>query len=209
MMLNSASNQTIRESVFVFVILLTLFSCARCCQQFPVWGSVRERPVAISLYSDPKMIRRGKVEGWLQLPINALLPWAVLNDVTFDRIIPGFAAGRGGALLAKGDLDADKNISNVLLTVPRDLILSLERVQEHAKVDKDFREVLESLGDFGRVRFARRCLCDFQSLEFHYRKQIDPSGGFRLTQRRLADFWSDTPGSNTFVFVSPSLRLLS
>ena len=100
------------------------------------------------------MIRRGKAEGWLQLPPEALLPWAMLNDVSFDRTVPGFAPGRGGALLAKEDLDANEDMSNVLLTVPRDLILSLERVQEHAKVDKDFREVLESLGDFGRVGVA-------------------------------------------------------
>jgi hypothetical protein len=37
--------------------------------------------------------------------------------------------------------------------VPRDLILSQEQVLEQAKVDRDFRELLESLGDFGRVGF--------------------------------------------------------
>lgn len=98
-----------------------------------------------------KMIRRGKAEGWLQLPREAFLPWALLNEVTFNRTVPGVVAGRGGALLAKESLDADKDASPVLMTVPQDLILSLERVNEHAKVDKDFREVLESLGDFGRV----------------------------------------------------------
>lgn len=98
------------------------------------------------------MIRRGKTEGWLQLPSEAVLPWAMLNDVEFDRTVPGQIAGRGGALLAKEDLNADNDEeSRLLLTVPRDLILSLERVKEHARVDKDFREVLESLGDFGRV----------------------------------------------------------
>ncbi len=94
------------------------------------------------------------MEGWLQLPQNAFLPWAILNDVAFDRTIPGSVPGRGGALLAKEDLNADEDSSNILLTVPTDLILSLERVQDHAKVDKDFREVLESLGDFGRVGLA-------------------------------------------------------
>lgn len=97
------------------------------------------------------MIRRGKREGWLQLPSEALLPWAMLNEVSFDRTVPGISEDRGGALLAKENLNADDDESRILLTVPRDLILSLERVQEHAKVDKDFREVFESLGDFGRV----------------------------------------------------------
>ena len=100
------------------------------------------------------MIRRGKTEGWLQLPQNAFVPWALLNDVTFDRTVSGVVQGRGGALLAKEDLNADEDSSNILLTVPRDLIISLECVQDHAKVDKDFREVLESLGDFGRVGLA-------------------------------------------------------
>ena len=97
------------------------------------------------------MIRRGKTEGWLQLPSEVLLPWATLNNVCFNRTVPGVFAGRGGALVAKEDLDAEKDASNVLLTVPKDLILSLERIQEHAKVDQGFRKVLESLGEFGRV----------------------------------------------------------
>lgn len=97
------------------------------------------------------MIRCGKTEGWLQLPKEAFLPWATLNDVDLKRTIPGKIPGRGGALLAKEPLRAQADESNVLMRVPRDLVLSLERVQEHAKVDKDFREVLDSLESFGRV----------------------------------------------------------
>lgn len=102
------------------------------------------------------MIRRGKKEGWLALPQDAFLPWAMLNEVTFNRTVPGIVPGRGGALLAKENLNADGDKSNVLLTVPKDLIISLERVQDHAKVDKDFRELLESLRDFGRVGVSLR-----------------------------------------------------
>jgi hypothetical protein len=112
------------------------------------------KPFSVSLLAELfniRMIRRGKTERWLQLPQDAFLPWARINEVTFDRTVPGSIPDRGGALLAKDDLNADEDMSNVLLTVPMDLILSLERVQEHAKVDKDFREVIESLGDFGRV----------------------------------------------------------
>ena len=98
------------------------------------------------------MIRRGKAQGWLQLPTEALLPWAMLNDVQFTHVVPGVAAGRGAGLLASKPLPPDAEAEpQPLLTVPRDLILSLERVLEHAKVDQDFREVLESLGEFGRV----------------------------------------------------------
>ena len=50
---------------------------------------------------------------------------------------------------------AETSLSSVdespLVMVPRDLILSVESVHEHAKCDVHFREVLEALGSFGRV----------------------------------------------------------
>lgn len=96
------------------------------------------------------MIRTGRATGWLQLPPEALMPWALLNEVAFQGVVPGAAVGKGGALLAGKKLPS-KNEDLPLMTIPHDLILSLERVLEHAKVDKDFREVLDALGDLGRV----------------------------------------------------------
>jgi len=99
------------------------------------------------------MIRRGKAEGWLHLPAEALLPWAMLNEVSFDRVVPGISGDKGAALLAKDDLTASDDVGGptVLLTVPPELILSWDRVWQHAKIDKDLREVLESLGASARV----------------------------------------------------------
>lgn len=118
------------------------------------------------------MIRRGKAENWLKLPSEAFLPWAVHNEVTFNRAVPGATPGRGGALLAKESLDGNSDSSRTLLKVPKDLNLSLERVQEQAKVDKDLREVLESLGDFGRVSAHLKCIsmfaCDLSSPSLHF-----------------------------------------
>jgi hypothetical protein len=104
------------------------------------------------------MIRRGKAEGWLTIPSDAVLPWAMLNDVEFNKSVPGIVSGRGGALLAKEDVQVSEGQAEltVLLTVPKDLVLSLERCQEQAKFDRDYREVLESLGDFGRVGIGLR-----------------------------------------------------
>jgi len=65
--------------------------------------------------------------------------------------MPGELPGRGGALLASEALNAGRDESNVLLTVPKDLVLSLERCQEQARYDRDYRGVLDSLGDFGKV----------------------------------------------------------
>lgn len=97
------------------------------------------------------MLRRGKTQGWLTLPSEAFIPWAHLNGVRFHHVKPGHIAGRGSALLASKTVTNSAEGAECLLTVPRDLILSLEQILEQAKVDRDFRELLESLGDFGRV----------------------------------------------------------
>ena len=39
----------------------------------------------------------------------------------------------------------------ILLTVPKDLVLSQSLVEEHAKSDRHLREILEAVGDFGKV----------------------------------------------------------
>lgn len=54
-------------------------------------------------------------------------------------------------LLADSDLKAESSSPTEILSVDEDLVLSGEAVRRHAKFDEDFREVLESLGDFGRV----------------------------------------------------------
>jgi hypothetical protein len=97
------------------------------------------------------MLRQGKTQGWLSLPPQAFSPWAHLNGVGFHDVKPGQIAGRGSALLASKAVTNSSEGAECLLTVPKDLILSLEQIQEQAKVDRDFRELLESLGDFGRV----------------------------------------------------------
>ncbi|KAK5116984.1 hypothetical protein LTR62_006705 [Meristemomyces frigidus] len=106
------------------------------------------------------MVGHAKV-GWrAQLSQEDLLLWAKLNDVGFECAVPGIVEGKGGALLANQDIARNGTGQQTqLLIVPHDLILSLERVQEHAKADRDFREVLEALGDFGRT--ARGAILSF------------------------------------------------
>jgi len=99
------------------------------------------------------MIGEGKANGWLQLPVNALQSWAVLNNATLDGVTFGPLDGyeqHGSTVIAKRRLTSD-GATGPLMIVPRDLVLSKERVHEHAKYDRDFREVLDAVGDFGRV----------------------------------------------------------
>lgn len=100
------------------------------------------------------MLRQGKSQGWLSLPPEAFNPWAQLNDVKFHDVKPGRIAGRGSALIASKAVTNSAEGAECLLTVPRDLILGQEQISEQAKVDRDFRELLESLGDFGRVGYT-------------------------------------------------------
>ena len=102
------------------------------------------------------MIQEGKADGWLQLPPEALLQWADFNGIAFGSVVPGIAEGKGGALVAREELSSltAGDAQRPLMTVPRDLSLSLERVLEHAKIDQDFREVLGCLGEFGRVGYV-------------------------------------------------------
>ncbi|KAL2357221.1 hypothetical protein BJ546DRAFT_434674 [Cryomyces antarcticus] len=98
------------------------------------------------------MIRRGREEGWLKLPITALKPWAALNGVFFNGIEIGPLPGheeRGSTVIAQKGIAGDD--TEPLMVVPRDFIVSLEAVQEHAKLDRDFKEMLDAIGDFGRT----------------------------------------------------------
>ncbi|KAF3490762.1 SET domain-containing protein [Arthroderma uncinatum] len=96
------------------------------------------------------------------LPIEALPAWAKLNSVMFhgvevkrlptsDEIDKGsaiLATSRGEGLESTSD-DSDLE-PEILIKVPPDLILSLLRVEIHAKSDKCLREVLEATTSFGK-----------------------------------------------------------
>jgi hypothetical protein len=95
------------------------------------------------------MIRRGRKEGWLKLPISALRPWAEFNGVTFNAIKCEQVAGSGSGVVADRDLEGGDE--GPLMIIPRELVLSLERVKLQALADKYLNEVLIALGDFAMV----------------------------------------------------------
>lgn len=98
------------------------------------------------------MIRRGKAEGWLQLPITALPAWAALNGVKFQHVavesVPDHQE-RGSGIIAKA---SPLNPSwGSLLEVPGELVLSLETVERQSRFDPHLKEVLDAVGDFSKV----------------------------------------------------------
>jgi hypothetical protein len=95
------------------------------------------------------MIRRGREEGWLKLPISSLQPWAQFNGIIFNGIKCDEISGSGSGVVADRDLQGGNE--GLLMVIPRELILSLEQVKLYALSDKDLNEVLVALGEFARV----------------------------------------------------------
>jgi hypothetical protein len=106
------------------------------------------------------------------LPIEVLPAWARLNGVTFHGVafeklfgsssVSDVAEDKGSAVIAKeekynGDLESDDGEkgenprAEILIRVPPDLVLSLGFVEDCAKADRYLRDVLEAVGEFGRV----------------------------------------------------------
>jgi hypothetical protein len=98
------------------------------------------------------MIRRGRTEGWLRQPIDVLPRWASFHGVTFNNVeigpLPGYE-DRGSTVIADQKLGGDSVAP--LLVVPKELIISRWNIDLLSKSDHHLREILEALGDFGRV----------------------------------------------------------
>ena len=107
-----------------------------------------------SLQAMSKLIAPGREEGWLRLSVsNALPAWARLNNVEMHSVHIGASPEseqRGSAIIASQDLHGGHS-QTLMMTVPRDLILSLESVKRHALSDRRLKEVLDAVGDFGNV----------------------------------------------------------
>ncbi|KAL8827749.1 MAG: hypothetical protein Q9191_003001 [Dirinaria sp. TL-2023a] len=73
--------------------------------------------------------------------------WASFNDVRFEGLTITEFPGKAYGLIATAERNGDNPL---LMTVPKDLILSLENVWVLAKADKHLRDVLEAVGDYAR-----------------------------------------------------------
>lgn len=100
------------------------------------------------------MIRRARQLGHLTLPISSLEPWAKFNGITFSGIKCDPIPGSGSGVVANCDLNGaieEGGGEGPLMTIPKELVLSLERVRMFALADRDLSEVLEAMGEFCRV----------------------------------------------------------
>lgn len=83
--------------------------------------------------------------------------------MTFNGIKCDTISGSGSGVVAtrglKGASDEERSGEAPLMKIPKELVLSLERVKTFALADRGLSEVLEAMGEFGRVsRRLFRCV---------------------------------------------------
>lgn len=82
-------------------------------------------------------------------PADRLEAWAKFNGVDLLNTQIRVTETKGTGLFARPDECLSD--ATTLIVVPKDLVLSLRTVDEYAKADRHLREVLDAVGDFGRV----------------------------------------------------------
>ena len=109
------------------------------------------------------------------LPVQALPMWAKLNGVDFNGVeVTPLPGSRGSGLVTRAQRN---DRSPILITVPTDLVLSLENVWISAKSDEHLKEVLEAVGEYARVLYILLLLefiCTFKILLIYARQLGEP-----------------------------------
>ncbi|KAM7187567.1 hypothetical protein V8F20_010934, partial [Naviculisporaceae sp. PSN 640] len=85
-----------------------------------------------------------------RLPIETLPAWALLNGISFTNTKVQEITGKGFGLVCENyhtvDHDSGAESSSTILTVPHDVVLNVAAVEEYAKEDKNFRQLLDAVG---------------------------------------------------------------
>ena len=81
------------------------------------------------------------------LSIDHLGAWARLNNATINGVkITTLQGNKGSGLVVNA-----KDHNPLLMTIPSDLVLSLENIWLYAKSDEHLHQTLEATGDYARV----------------------------------------------------------
>lgn len=89
-----------------------------------------------------------------KLPVDTLPTWAMFNDVDLVDVEAREIPGCGLGLLVNKELSREEKTFDIptLLRIPHELVLSAEAVESYAKVDKNFRQLLDACGHKVRPR---------------------------------------------------------
>ena len=84
------------------------------------------------------------------LPIDILPVWSKLNNVDLNGVeVSPLKHMKGSGVIATRELSEEDAI---LMTVPRELLLSHENVWMYAKADRHLQDLLEAVGEYSRVQ---------------------------------------------------------
>ena len=134
-----------RDNHYVSIDAKKQMSTSLHPRRFSSWLNLLSKSKRSRIIQKLVMLRQGRTDGWLQqVSPKDLTVWAKWNQVRFNALEIGSKDGRGRALVATDTIDP--HVSKPLLKIPRALILSLDRILEHAKSDRDFTEILGCLG---------------------------------------------------------------
>ncbi|KAI1425676.1 hypothetical protein F5Y12DRAFT_354873 [Xylaria sp. FL1777] len=81
-----------------------------------------------------------------QFSLSNLPAWCMFNNITFTGVSVADIEARGLGLIAETNLNNEDDELPALLTIPKELILSATAVEEYAKENKDFRQLLDVAG---------------------------------------------------------------
>ncbi|KAM3441408.1 hypothetical protein MY4824_001532 [Beauveria thailandica] len=83
-----------------------------------------------------------------QLPIESLPAWATLQDVKLQQVGMRHVDGKGYGLVADNAINASETLNEAfeIMRISSELVLSREAVEEYAKVDQHFKQLIETLG---------------------------------------------------------------
>ncbi|KAL1960455.1 hypothetical protein VTO42DRAFT_7754 [Malbranchea cinnamomea] len=131
------------------------------------------------------------------LPIEALRAWAKLNGITFHdveikqlRTDDGIDKGSAVVTTCVKVAMEDSPDPEVLMVVPRDLVLSLDLVHTCAKSDRYLKEVLEAVGDFGKQ--ARGAILIFLLLLITHSQSSQGEGEYHVKEHvGISNPWSE------------------
>lgn len=150
------------------------------------------------------------------LPLGSLPAWLRLNGVVANGIafqqLGSSESGtdKGNAIVATSEKKSNERDAQlqVLLHVPSDLILSLDTVHDYSKSDRELREVLEAVDDFGRVRnsaVAKICLNDYRLRIDTERRHLDisPCSDHAHQSRDASKSWRVQPLDRVYQVLAP------
>lgn len=80
-----------------------------------------------------------------QLPIEALSAWCARNQSELHGVITSNIKDKGNGMIAKCCMGNESD-TKVLLTIPRDVLVSVEYVEQYAAQDDIFRELANAVG---------------------------------------------------------------